>query len=478
VLCSPIGWEALAIQRAYRSLAESLSGAGFAALRFDLDGTGDSAGDDTDPDRVEHWVRSIEDAASHLRQCAGVSEVSLVGIHLGATLAAEAAARLGGVSSLVLWAPISRGSQFVRQVKALQALSTSETSGFVFTEPTLSSLSELNLAIRPLAAPRVLLLEKDDRSGEDPWSEAGAGAEVNVKVGTGYSEMMQEPRKSVLPVKTLDDIVSWLDDVHGASQSRHAGSIPPSPQTVRGDGFEEEALFFGEGARAFGILSRPDTPRPHRPAIIFLNTASRHRVGPNRMYVRFARALAARGFHAFRFDPSGVGDHSSSIEPRKAHAYTEGRLLDSQAALAALAERGIAQRFVLIGLCSGAYVASNLADRDPRVVSEILINPETFVWREGDPLEGTQALPSDSDRVHRAFQRRLERGNDVQIVFGENEPGLGTLEEYVGPNGGTLGRFPHFQLRILEGADHTFSGRVHQQRLMDLILEHLESRFS
>ena len=52
VLCSPSGYEAICTHRTYRRLAEDAAAQGFAALRFDYDGTGDSAGDDLEREHL------------------------------------------------------------------------------------------------------------------------------------------------------------------------------------------------------------------------------------------------------------------------------------------------------------------------------------------------------------------------------------------------------------------------------------------
>ncbi len=48
-------------------VVEELAAAGFVALRFDYDGTGDSAGLQEDAGRVPAWLASIEAARQHLR---------------------------------------------------------------------------------------------------------------------------------------------------------------------------------------------------------------------------------------------------------------------------------------------------------------------------------------------------------------------------------------------------------------------------
>ena len=61
-----MGEEGRAAHRTFRRLAEELAEAGIVALRFDYDGTGDSAGLQDDPDRVAAWLASIEAARQYL----------------------------------------------------------------------------------------------------------------------------------------------------------------------------------------------------------------------------------------------------------------------------------------------------------------------------------------------------------------------------------------------------------------------------
>ncbi|HEY1229489.1 MAG TPA: alpha/beta hydrolase, partial [Ramlibacter sp.] len=112
VLCPPIGFEAVSSYPTQVQLAMALADAGLPVLRVDYHGTGDSAGDSSSPDRVEAWLASIEAAGAQARLRSGATEVALLGIRLGATLAVEAARRLGGVDSLLLWAPCASGKAF------------------------------------------------------------------------------------------------------------------------------------------------------------------------------------------------------------------------------------------------------------------------------------------------------------------------------------------------------------------------------
>jgi len=103
VLCSAFGYEELCNRRTMHDLACSIAGAGLPVLRFDYHGTADSAGNGEDPDRVTTWIVNIGAAIDLLRRETGVSEVALVGLRLGALLAACAAASRRDVSGLALW---------------------------------------------------------------------------------------------------------------------------------------------------------------------------------------------------------------------------------------------------------------------------------------------------------------------------------------------------------------------------------------
>ena len=92
VICNSIGNESLRASRTLRHVAEKLARSGFSVLRFDLDGTGDSAGDEYAANRVGTWLADVDAAVSELRARARVQSVSLVGLRLGATLALTAAA--------------------------------------------------------------------------------------------------------------------------------------------------------------------------------------------------------------------------------------------------------------------------------------------------------------------------------------------------------------------------------------------------
>lgn len=118
LLCPPLGQDQLRSHRLYRQLARALATAGFAVLRFDCYGTGDSAG----PSEAVDWDRCIEDAAcaaDELRARSGCHEVTAFGARLGGSLALAAAGR-ARFARLVVWDALLDGADYVARLDAWQ----------------------------------------------------------------------------------------------------------------------------------------------------------------------------------------------------------------------------------------------------------------------------------------------------------------------------------------------------------------------
>jgi pimeloyl-ACP methyl ester carboxylesterase len=156
--------------RAFRQLALLLSRAGFHVLRFDYFGTGDSAGAGEEA-TIERWIEDVGTAVDELKDTADIDEVAVVGLRLGATLGAYAAAKRSDVSQLVLWDAVVRGKLYLEGelaehaggAAAVAGASRSGTSqngagagagtgvgvtgvmGFPFSSALLASLSRLEL---------------------------------------------------------------------------------------------------------------------------------------------------------------------------------------------------------------------------------------------------------------------------------------------------------------------------------------------
>lgn len=137
----------------------------------------------------------------------------------------------------------------------------------------------------------------------------------------------------------------------------------------------ERPIYFGDKGNLLGILTLPDEPDAALPVIVFLNAGLLHRVGPNRLHVDVARRLARRGYTSLRFDMSGVGDSELHGETM---LYIERSVRDVIEALDMLDSTVDARRYVLIGLCTGAYNAFRAALADERVTGAVLLDGYSY----------------------------------------------------------------------------------------------------
>ncbi len=135
---------------------------------------------------------------------------------------------------------------------------------------------------------------------------------------------------------------------------------------------------FGPGSALVGVLTAPSPEAEARSeAVVLVNPGLIHRVGPNRLYVRLARAFASRGFPTLRMDLPGIGD--SPLPKEMGTDLERAYLAAVRAAVDLLEQQGVARRFVMAGLCSGADLSFRVAATDPRVVGAGLVDPNVVV---------------------------------------------------------------------------------------------------
>lgn len=447
VMCRPLGYEAMCSYRTYAQLAQTLANAGFDVMRFDYHGTGDSAGGDEDPRRVQAWLASIHAAIDEVRRMSGATRVALFGTRFGGTLAVQAALERGGVDSLMLWAPCASGRAFVREMRAAEAargLASSasglEALGTLFTPGTLEDMGRLDAAKAQIAPARdVLIVGRDDVPGIGPLPDRfrALGADVTYTVWPGYAGMMAEPHEAVLAPETLESIAQWLVSatrVPARAEGDKAAAVRPPPAAAAFAGVAtaaaiESAVVFGRDGGLFGILSEPKrvvAPQRAETAVLMLNVGGNYRIGPNRNYVKAAREFAAAGYRALRFDVSGIGDSRVEAGFSSDSMYRDWATVDVSAAIDMLAARGL-RRFFLMGICSGSYLAFQTALRDPRVAGIMLMNPRLLEWdpEKSGPWQSSMQQYYKSTRYYRrALLRsdvyaRLLRGEiDVRGIAG------------------------------------------------------------
>ena len=134
---------------------------------------------------------------------------------------------------------------------------------------------------------------------------------------------------------------------------------------------------FGPQQSITGILSQPEESQrvEDAPIAIILNAGIVHRIGPFRLHVDLARNLAQKGYSTLRMDLSGLGDST----PRQGKVESDRRaMFDVNDAMEFLTKETGVDKFVLVGLCSGAYNAHQVAVKDERVVGAVFMDGIVF----------------------------------------------------------------------------------------------------
>jgi alpha-beta hydrolase superfamily lysophospholipase len=556
VICPPLGHEYISAYRSLREMADRLAATGVAVLRFDYHGTGDSAGEDDDPDRMTVWQQDIREAMGMLRALYGCTRTSLVGLRMGASLAVQVAEQTD-VASLVLWAPCLRGRTYAREMKLVQLTADPraseaqsgerplEAGGFLYAEQTVRDFGQLDLLRSKPRVQRALIVARDDMNEDSSLREAWLrqGLEVYQRRLPGCAEMLAEPHNTQIPHAAIDEIVKWIardNDAADAHETPAPATMPLRDAAVVEGAVRETLLRFGIDGDSFGILCEPVVRPAHElPTILLLNAGATHRVGPNRIYVRLARALARAGFRSLRIDLRGLGDSATDDPAQENRPYTPTATREAAAAIGALQQRGIHGPFVLMGLCSGAHAVFHAGlELTELPISEcVLINPLVFYWKDGisldqpsaehagnwtwyaqsarDPkrwlrlLRGQADLsavfdtvrdrarmlgqrwkatgkrwvgykPSNAEKhqLEDDLDKLAEHGRKLTFMFSSTDPGYELLMVCARRTVRRLMRSGGVTISFIENADHTFTARSARQAMIESLRAHLSKRYA
>ena len=283
---------------------------------------------------------------------------------------------------------------------------------------------------------------------------------------------------------------------------------------------QEHAAILGKSSPLFGVITDPlraSAPEGDgRRAVIFLNAGVIHRVGPSRLYVALARRMAASGWTSVRFDHSGIGD---SPARRDGLPFEQSAIVEAREVMDSLQrERGI-DRFVLVGLCSGAVTAFEVAEADERVTGAVLINPQGFdaspqwhsyvqsrgdarrywtrsffsadswaraftgrveyrrlldvLWRQAirPAAAMPEAVASISERVGAVLRALLTRKVRLLFLLSEGDDGIDYMNVILGQNIRHLQGGEYLHVRVLTGADHSLTLQGSQRQLTDEVID-------
>ncbi len=417
LICAPFGWEDHCSYRGRREWAITLARGGYPTARLDLQGSGDSEGFPDDPNRLDAWTTSITATADWLRADPACDRVAAVGIGMGGWLALRAVARGLELDDLVLWAVPSRGKRILRELRTFASLNASvdpdapdlvapseaETEvraddgslavgGFLLSAETVASLDagDLGAESLPKSERNVLMIERDGISVEERLRAhlEASGAAVRVIPGNGYSAMMAIPQEATVPHGEIAAVSAWLDERSVPARATNMRELPAEPRlelNVGGARVSETPITIDQPTgKLFGVLTEPATGTREDLCAVFLNAGAIPHHGPNRMWVEAARRWATRGVTSLRLDLEGIGESDGEGQRyrRTADLYVSGLVQQVVGALDALETRELPNRFLTVGLCSGAYWAFHTARRDDRAVGSFMLNPRGLVFDE------------------------------------------------------------------------------------------------
>jgi pimeloyl-ACP methyl ester carboxylesterase len=222
LLCNSWGAEYLNAHHSLRVLAQRLCAAGFDTLRFDYFGEGDSGGETTDAD-LDGWKQDIATAVAELKAMSTAPRVVVLGLRLGASLAAEVAPALAGdIDRLVLWDPIVNGANYLTELEpeAIQGRmgdrffapvqghgATAEIRGRVVSSAFVEGLRAVDLCSEKATAPSTTLTIFSQRP---PANCARLQRTQIVTVETVLPWQDIESESGILPIQVYERILEWL----------------------------------------------------------------------------------------------------------------------------------------------------------------------------------------------------------------------------------------------------------------------------
>lgn len=428
VICKPFGFEALCGHSSMRKFAEAAAGLGLPTLRFDYLGTGDSPEIDLRADQVDIWTRDIVAAAAELRRRTGVERICLVGIRLGALLAARAARDISGIAALFTIAPVVNGKRYVTELRTtrlaslmgmppvaadnrfggdIEALNPGlmEFTGYSLSADSIAALTSIKLSAAD-APPGAewFIVDRADLPLAKDFNDGliSAGVSSRYVALPGFVDMcLVSPQYAVIPMNMVQALREFLQSLVGAAPLPVQQSPKIARSKIRGDGtaklslpgdapdsnLVERPVAFGQDSQLFGVITEPAQGESSRRAVVFPNTGTDFHMGASRMYVTLARTWARRGYYVLRMDFSGIGDSGARAGRPDNDVFPDTALEEMRAGIKLMRDRYGIQELTLCGLCSGAYHSLRAAAAGLDVQRILMVNPQNYFWKDGSPLD-------------------------------------------------------------------------------------------
>ena len=229
----PFAEEKKCSHRVFVEMARAAADAGCAVLRFDFRGCGDSEGlfEEASPDA---WRADLRRAFALARESLGAPRMGLLGLRLGAALAAELAEEELELAFLLLWEPVVEGERYLsltmRRSMMRRKLTEHEGGevlgeederdeeavevdfdGYLVPAETQQQIAEIDLLADSKAYPGpTLLLNLSGRSKVAPAFEKLASLYVSGEAQTVRQEPIWSTVGLVDATPTINASLEWL----------------------------------------------------------------------------------------------------------------------------------------------------------------------------------------------------------------------------------------------------------------------------
>ena len=187
---------------------------------------------------------------------------------------------------------------------------------------------------------------------------------------------------------------------------------------------KEQIVVFRGTEPLSGIICSPSDGEIPGLNMVLVNSGIVHRIGANRITVEIARQGALNGTQSLRFDISGIGETAARTG---ATPWEVASVEDIGAAISFLKESQPDVPVGLFGNCGGAAKSFWSALARPEVASLILTNPPPLIGyapASPTPPPGLEQLVAD-------FQRLLDRGTQIRIVFAQGDIGESFYDDFL-----------------------------------------------
>jgi alpha/beta superfamily hydrolase len=201
LVCPPILHEYVRSHRLFAQLGEALAALGFAVLRFDYLGCGDSQGSD-ESFSMSQAVRDASAAARHLRSQFPAIPVIALGVRAGAFVAAQLL-RTREAERLWLWQPLLDGADYVDRLRERQAIELQSPMRYAMARTVRDGDADTLMGY-PCTAELAAELQ------QSRWSDAGLDAsQVTLLDRAASAGGPAHARRLELP----DALSAWVDEL-------------------------------------------------------------------------------------------------------------------------------------------------------------------------------------------------------------------------------------------------------------------------